>query len=155
MKTLIIYHSIQGNTEYVVREILNTLDADVVKINSGQKNINTTFLATHRVLSQLIRPKQFNSCLMGEDIADYDRIILASPCWFYDITPPMKNFVENMYVPNVEIFFIITHGGDIGELRSRYINIKNANYIDMIDFCNAKKISVDEINHKVFTMLNK
>ena len=94
MKTLVVYYSLEGNTEYVAKKIAAATGADLLRL-VPKKAYRDKGLA-----------KFFwggKSAVMGEkpalepydvDLASYDRIVLGFPVWAGSFTPPLRTFVD-------------------------------------------------------------
>ncbi|MCR5481729.1 MAG: flavodoxin [Clostridia bacterium] len=97
MRSLIVYYSLEGNTEYAVNRIKEKTGFDELRL----------------VPKKAYKDKGFSkfvwggkSALMGEkpklenyevDLASYDRIIFGFPVWAATFTPPIRTFIcDNM-----------------------------------------------------------
>ncbi len=95
MKDLIVYYSLEGNTEYAVNRIKEKIGADTLRL-VPKKAYHDKGLA-----------KFFwggRSALMAEkpdledydvNLDEYDRIIFGFPVWASTFTPPIRTFVED------------------------------------------------------------
>ncbi len=95
MKDLVVYYSLEGNTEYVAQKIREKTGAELLKL-VPKKAYHTKGFA-----------KFFwggKSAVMGEkpeleeiviDPGEYDRIIFGFPVWASNYTPPLRTFIEN------------------------------------------------------------
>ena len=93
MKTLIVYYSLEGNTDYAAKELAKLLGADLLRLHPKKAYPDSGF-------------KKFfwggKSALMGEtpelesysfDESKYDCIIFGSPVWAAQFTPPIRTFI--------------------------------------------------------------
>ena len=94
MKTLIVYYSPEGNTEYAASQIAETLGADTLRIEPTKAYPDSGFAkffwgGKSAVMSETpaLLPYTF-------DAADYDRIVIGFPVWAGNITPPIRTFVK-------------------------------------------------------------
>ncbi len=93
MKKLIVYYSMLGNTEYAANKIAEATGADVLRIapdkaypDKGAKKFlwggkSAVFGDKPKLL-----PYEFKS-------EEYDLVILGTPVWVSNITPPLRTFV--------------------------------------------------------------
>lgn len=93
MKTLIVYYSLEGNSQYIAEEIAAKIGADTLK------------LVPKKAYSDKGFSKFFwggKSAVMGEkpeletynvNLADYEQIIIGFPVWASTFTPPIRTFV--------------------------------------------------------------
>ena len=95
MKNLIVYYSLEGNTEYVVDKIKSMTDADLLCL------IPKKAYPDKGVKKFLWGGK---SAMMGEkpaleeytvNLEDYDRVIFGFPVWASNYTPPLRTFIED------------------------------------------------------------
>ncbi len=95
MKTMIVYYSMSGNTDYAAHEIASRLDADLLRIEPvtpyPDKGFRKFFRGGRDALmaeAPPLRPYAFAA-------ADYDLIILGLPVWAGSITPPLRTFLRD------------------------------------------------------------
>ena len=95
MKTLIVYYTLEGNTEYAVDMIKETAGADSLKLIPKKAYADKGF-------------KKFfwggKSAVFGDkpeledtdiDLSSYERIVFGFPVWAGTFTPPLRTFIEN------------------------------------------------------------
>lgn len=93
MKRIIVYFSLEGNTEYITNELAKSLSADTLKL-VPKKTLHTTGFG-----------KFFwngKSAVMAEkpelepyevDLSAYNQIIFGFPVWAGTFTPPLRTFI--------------------------------------------------------------
>ncbi len=93
MKTLLVYYSLEGNTEYAAQKIADKIGADLLR------------LVPQKAYSDKGFAKFFwggKSAVMAEKpvlqpyevyLADVDRIIFGFPVWASNFTPPIRSFI--------------------------------------------------------------
>lgn len=97
MRTLIVYYSLEGNTEYAAREIASNLGADMLRIEpvkayptSGFRKFFWGGKSAVMAEQPQLQPYTFRP-------EAYERIIFGFPVWAGNVTPPMHTFVrENL-----------------------------------------------------------
>ena len=95
MKTLIVYYSLEGNTEFAAEKIADACGFDTLRLVPVKKYPDSGF-------------KKFfwggKSAVMAEtpelepytfDADSYDRIIFGFPVWAGNVTPPIRTFVKD------------------------------------------------------------
>ena len=94
MRTLIVYYSLEGNTEWAARRIAAELGADTLRLepvkaypSSGFKKFFWGGKSAVMAETPALLPYHFDS-------ADYDRIIFAFPVWAGNVTPPIRSFIR-------------------------------------------------------------
>ena len=95
MKSLIVYYSMEGNTQFVADLVKEKVDSDTLRL-IPKKAYNDKGFA-----------KFFwggKSALMAEkpeleeytvDFSKYDRIVFGFPVWAGTFTPPLRTFIED------------------------------------------------------------
>ena len=95
MKSLIVYYSLEGNTQYVADKVKEKADADILRLIPKKAYSN-------KGLSKFFWGGK--SALMAEkpeleaydvDLSQYERIIFGFPVWAGTITPPIRTFIED------------------------------------------------------------
>ena len=123
MRTLIVYYSLEGNTEYAARRIAAQIGAEMLRLEPVKAFPSSGF-------------KKFfwggKSAVMGEtpelmpyrfDPASYDRIIFGFPVWAGNVTPPIRTFLKenDMHGKRVAAFACESGSGAekaLGKLKS-------------------------------------
>ena len=115
MKTLIIYYSqARGNTKRIAEMIHSKLDSDIAEIEtvkpyegSYEQIVEQGQSEVENGIVPAIRPLSVN-------IADYDRIILGTPTWWYTMAPAVRAFLDVYDLSGKEVVLFQTHGGWAG-----------------------------------------
>ncbi len=95
MQTLIVYYSLEGNTEYVVNAIAGKLSADVLKLVPkkaySDKGFSKFFWGgKSAVMAETPELEPYNV-----DFSEYDQVVIGSPVWAGTFTPPIRTFVKD------------------------------------------------------------
>ena len=94
MKTLIVYYSLEGNTDYMAKRIADATGADTLRLVPKKAYRDKGFLKI------LLGGK---SAIMGEkpelepydpELDMYDKVIIGFPVWASTITPPVRTFAD-------------------------------------------------------------
>ena len=95
MKTLIVYYSLEGNTDYAAKQIAaatggTLLCLEPVKAYPTGKVSKFIWGGKSAVMSEVpeLKPYAF-------DAAAYDRIIFGFPVWASTIAPPLRTFIRS------------------------------------------------------------
>ncbi len=120
MKTLVIYHSVQGNTERAAKLIAAELQCDIVKINDADKTNPNLIRQSGKIIGQLLQRDSFKPAIERLDLSSYDRIYVGSPCWNYTYTPAIGQFLKTADYKDKEIIFFLTHGGGPGRTIEKF-----------------------------------
>ena len=94
MKAIIIYYSLEGNTEYTAKLIASELNADLLKLEPKKayptgKISKFVWGGKSAMMSETpdLQPYQF-------DAISYDCIIFGFPVWASNIAPPLRTFIR-------------------------------------------------------------
>ena len=94
MKTLIVYYSLEGNTDYAAKKIAENIGADTLRLIPRKAYKDKGF-------SKFIWGGK--SAIMGEapkledyeiDLSQYDKVVIGFPVWASNYTPPIRTFVN-------------------------------------------------------------
>lgn len=94
MNTLIVYYSLDGNTDCAAHMIAKQLDADLLRIQTVKPYPDSGFGKFFWAGKSAVfheKPKLTSSQFWGEK---YGRIILGFPVWAGNFAPPIRTFVE-------------------------------------------------------------
>lgn len=155
-KNLVIYHSVQGNTERVAKVISEELNCDLIKINEKDKMNSNLPLSSVKIIRQLVNNNQFKSKIEEIDFSQYKRIYIGGPCWTYTYSPAVGQFLKKANYKDKEIVFFITHGGNFGKSFEKFKAAMNGGkFIGGMDFYMVNKMQEHEVRDQVKIQLNK
>ncbi len=108
-KTLIVYHSRTGYTRRIARHLADRLGADLDEIRIVQPMHGVLGYAACAIeamagLAPALRP-------MRHKPADYDLIIVGTPVWFWNLSSPVRSWLENFGSRGKRFAFFCTMGG--------------------------------------------
>ena len=94
MKTLIVYYSLEGNTQWAAEQIAARLGADTLRLvpkaaypDKGFKKF--LFGGKSAVMKEAPELESYEV-----DITQYEQIVLATPVWAGTLTPPLRSFIQ-------------------------------------------------------------
>ncbi len=95
MKDLVVYFSLEGNTEYAANKIKEKTGADLLRLVPKKAYHDKGFAkffwgGKSAVMAE--KPEIEDICI---DLAPYDRIIFGFPVWASNYTPPLRTFIED------------------------------------------------------------
>ena len=95
MKNLIVYYSLDGNTEWTAQQIAEQLGADLlclkpVKAYPTGKYSKLVWGGKSVVFAEkpALQPYEVQ-------LSEYDRIIFGSPVWASSVAPPLRTFISD------------------------------------------------------------
>ena len=94
MKTLIVYYSLEGNTQWAAEKLAERLGADTLRLvpkaaypDRGFKKF--LFGGKSAVMKEAPELESYEV-----DITQYEQIVLATPVWAGTLTPPLRSFIQ-------------------------------------------------------------
>ena len=95
MKTLVVYYSLEGNTEYVAEKIKESIGADLLKLVPKKAYHDKGFAKFFWGGKSAVMAEKPELEPYDVNLAEYDRIIFGFPVWASNFTPPIRTFVED------------------------------------------------------------
>ena len=92
MKSLIVYFSLEGNTEYIAEKLAKDIEAATLKL-VPKKTYHTSGFAKFFWGGKSAVMAEKPELEPYEVADDYDEIIIGFPVWAGNITPPIRTFV--------------------------------------------------------------
>ncbi|MHA1478983.1 MAG: flavodoxin family protein [Promethearchaeota archaeon] len=153
-KILIVYYSLTGNTQFIAESLRDTIEADILElkpIKELKANSGTRFMWGGYQSKMKKKPK-----LMDFDTnpLEYDLVILGTPVWAWDISPPMRSFLSKFDLTSKKVALWMCHAGDGVKAMERFKeSLKNANIVDSITFQEPLKKDSDENKEKAIAWI--
>ncbi len=95
MKALIVYFSLEGNTQYAAEKIAEETDADILRLYPEKQYPDSGFRkffwgGKSAVMAEkpALRPYTFDS-------GAYDTIVFGFPVWAGNFAPPLRTFIRD------------------------------------------------------------
>lgn len=141
MKTLVVYFSFEGNTKLIAEKIAETLNADIMELQTS-KNYPTGGLQKYLWGGRSVifgeKPELVNKSI---DLKQYEAILMGMPVWAGSFAPPVKSFISQYAIQGKRVGLFACHGG--GGARKCFTKLKKElsgnEFIGEIDFVEPKK----------------
>jgi len=111
MKNLVVYYSLEGNTQYLAENIAECVGADILRLMPVKdiKNNKTKYLFGGR---QAVMKKKPKLLPLDKNPEEYDMIIIGTPVWASTITPAVRSFLSSSTFQDKKIgLFCCDRGG--------------------------------------------
>lgn len=139
-KNLVVYYSFEGSTKLMAKTIAQALDADVLECKPLKDISSKGFMKYLWGGRQVIFKTQPKLDVFRENPNDYDVIIMGTPVWAFNYTPPIRSFLSQVKLKNKKIGLFCCHEGAKGKtLNNLKIELSNNIIMGEIDFLNVKK----------------
>ncbi|MCR4789434.1 MAG: NAD(P)H-dependent oxidoreductase [Lachnospiraceae bacterium] len=94
MKDLIVYYSLEGNTEYVAEKIAAKTGADTLRLVPKKAYHDKGFAKFFWGGKSAVMAEKPELEKYDIDLSQYERIIFGTPIWASNITPPLRTFID-------------------------------------------------------------
>lgn len=151
MKTAIVYYSMHGNVRYVAEKVAKELGADLIELkpvkaypDKGAMQFIWGGSAVTFKKKPDLEPYTFNA-------SEYDLVIIGTPVWASNFTPPLRTFFEDNDLTGKKIAVIATSAG--GDSSKCIQAVKEATKTDALaatlSLTDPKDRPSDEIEKKI------
>ena len=146
MKTLVVFYSLEGNSEFVAGVIAKKLQADIVKLETVKpfqtEGFGKFFKGGMSVVFKS-KPKLKNQ---NVNVSQYDNIIIGTPVWASGYSAPVNSFINQYKFTGKKVALFLTSGGP--DVEKCFAKMKKAlgenDYVGQIDFIEPLKKGKDE-----------
>lgn len=129
MKKLVIFYSLDGNTEYLAKVIKDAVKADILKLDYQKpyvfKGPFKYFIGGMQVIfKQKPKLKKFNI-----NLNNYDLLYIGTPVWAGSFCPPFNTFFADNKINNKNIALFSCYAGSSGKVFENLKKILASNRI--------------------------
>jgi flavodoxin len=107
MKTCIVYYSKVGNTEIAAKYLAEKLGANIIKLEDKTNYKGLLGFIKGGMNASKVKMAELDHSVYDE-MARYDRIVLATPVWAGKTTPAMNAILENVDFTGKEVYVMTT-----------------------------------------------
>jgi flavodoxin len=112
MKTLLVYYSqAVGNTKTIAEKIQAALGCDIVRLDTVTPYTGSYDEIVEQGQQEVNRGYQPEIKPLGVNFADYDRVIVGTPTWWYTMAPAVLTFLNSQDWSGKTAVPFQTHGG--------------------------------------------
>jgi len=152
-KILIVYYSRTGTTKKIAEFIRERLDCDIEEIISVKSRSGVMgYILSGKEATLKIQAKIKE---ISKDPANYDLVIVGTPVWAWNISSPIRTYLENNKekIKNIAVF--CTMGGD-GDRQSlaEIEKISGKKIIAQLAF-KTKEVQFGDISEKLEKFIEK
>ena len=95
MKTLIVYYSLEGNTDYAANRIKEKTGADLLRLIPKKAYADKGFKKFFWGGKSAVFKDKPDLEEYDVDLSSYERIVFGFPVWAGTFTPPLRTFIED------------------------------------------------------------
>ena len=92
---MVVYYSLEGNTEYVAGIIKDRIGADLLKLAPKKAYHDKGFAKFFWGGKSAVMAEKPELESYDVDLTRYEHIIFGFPVWASNFTPPLRTFIEN------------------------------------------------------------
>ena len=111
MATLIVYYSLEGNTDFVAKKVAEALGYETLRLVPVKKYYKGGFLKfliggfdAVKERTPALKPYEFHA-------ENYARVIFGFPVWAGNVTPPVRTFIKENDLSGLKIAAFACQGG--------------------------------------------
>lgn len=136
MKTIVVYYSLEGNTDHAAKLIAKELGADLLRLEpetpypTGAKKFLLGGRDALKGTCPALKPYSF-------DAEAYDTVILGTPLWAWTFAPPVRSFLNRETLKGKKLAFFVTSMG--GQDKKCFASMKQEMHAE-----NAPELSLIE-----------
>ena len=95
MKTIVVYYSLEGNTDLAAKKIAEKTGADLLRLEPVKAYPDSGFRkffwgGKSAVMAETPALRQY-----AFDPSAYDRVVFGSPVWAGNMAPPLRTFIKD------------------------------------------------------------
>ena len=94
MKKLIVYYSLEGNTEYAANRIKDRTGADLLKLVPKKAYHDKGFAKFFWGGKSAVMAEKPELEAYEVNLSEYDQVIFGFPVWASNFTPPVRTIIE-------------------------------------------------------------
>lgn len=94
MRALVVYFSLDGSTRFIAENLAQAIQADLEELKPDLK-LPTGNFAKHFWGGRMVIFREKPALApMAKNISDYDMIIIGTPVWMMNFSPPVRTFLS-------------------------------------------------------------
>ncbi|MCR4963202.1 MAG: flavodoxin [Firmicutes bacterium] len=115
MKTILVYYSLDGNTDFAAKKIAAATGGDTLRLFPKKAYPTSGFGKFFRGGMHAVLGKKPPLETYAFDAAAYDRVILGFPVWAGHVAPPLLSFLRDNDLSGKQIAAFACQSGSGGE----------------------------------------
>lgn len=152
MSAVVVYYSLDGNTEMIAKQVAGQIGADLIKLQpvkefTKEDGFKKYFLGGMSVVFKQ-KPKLMNETL---DLDRYDTVIIGTPVWAGGCSSPVYSALCKNKFANKTVGLFACHAGeDAGKCFDTLARVLQGNTVKAkTSFVSPKKADAQQVNEKI------
>ena len=138
MKTIVVYYSLEGNTDFAARKIAEKICADLLRLEPVKSYPDSGFRKFFWGGKSAVMAETPALQKYAFDPAAYDRVVFGFPVWAGNMAPPLRTFIKDNDLSGKRFAAFACESGSGAE--KAFAKMKAALGIDQLD---AELILID------------
>lgn len=151
-KALIVYYSLEGNCDFIAKEIKNNINADMLRLEPKKQVNPKSFSKYIWGGTQVFMRRKPELLDFKVNMEEYDTLFIGTPVWAWTFAPPLASFFESVDIRGKKIAFFACHEGQLGKTFNKLqgkLSKDNNKFIGQIDFFNPLKHDAENAKEKL------
>lgn len=136
MKTLVVYYSLEGNTEYAAQMIAKYLDADLLMLEPVKDYPEGSAAKFIYGGAAVLFGRDPELRKYSKDIKEYDMVIMGTPVWAGRPAPPLNTFLKEKSLKTKKTALFASSGSGNADKCFRKMREKLKNVSASVSFKN-------------------
>ena len=119
LNILIAYYSLTGNTEYLAKNIKESIDADILEIKPRNPLKPKGLVKIIKGVIQVLLKKEPKLKSFDLDPSDYDLIFLGTPVWVSRFSAPLRSFLSKIDLSGKNVALLMCYAKDAKKAMKR------------------------------------
>jgi flavodoxin len=155
MKTIFIYYSRDGNTDFICKEMAEEMKADLLRVE--EKKDRKGLIGYIKAGHDGMRGKDAELVGFKPELSEYERVIFAGPIWAWKPAPPILSAMKECDLGKKKVVNIVTMGSSCGkslEIMGDLVKTQGGEVEDGFAFITAN-VSRDQLKDEVVSHAQK
>lgn len=151
MRTIVIYYSLDWNTKYIAETITKELSWDILELKTTKELLDKDSFMKYLWWWKMVYMKEEPELIeFNIDFSKYDLIIIWTPVWAFNYTPPLATFFSKYKLENKNIAIFCCHSWWMWKtLNNMREKLNWNNIISEINFIEPLKRNKEESRQKL------
>jgi flavodoxin len=115
MKKLVVFYSLDGNTKFIAQNLAKKLGADILELKPEKEIPKVEPLKHFWGGKQVVMKETPKLQKYNLNLADYDTLIIGTPVWAFNFSPPIRTFLKENKIENKKIILFCTFQASPGK----------------------------------------
>lgn len=159
LKKLVVFYSLEGNTRFIAEKMAQDIGADILELKpekelDAKSSMRFLWGGGQVIMKEIPKLKEYKA-----NLADYGTIVIGTPIWAFNFTPPIRTFLKENKISGKKIILFCTHGGNYGKtfanLRAELPGNEIIGEAEFFNVLKNKEISAVKLEEFIKTIKSK